>query len=391
MWFLRIRLSKDRIAAVWQRLVLITMALMLFVASIYPAAIVSDGNHGVFLVAALIATAFYPVVLFVHEIGHAVAAWSVGWSVHLIVVGPRAFAPRRKKFFRIPEQYLREDVGGWVHATPPQDTAWNRGAVIVKSGGAAGNFVLSVLSLMLSLMIYRFNFYLHTFFVGLSGASAVYGFINLVPTSREGGWVSDGASLIKVLRGEVPTIRQQCLARLFGLVHDGVPVENWDVSILNELIDGSPSEQRAVDPLLIGYAFVMGDLVAARFLLERYLKSTPDASFRHRCMYAFATAVLDRDAQHASRILEDSPSVSETDTFCYWRTQAAIAHLLGNREDSLEAVRNARHFADDTGIQPDEDDEALFGAIQQGRDLPRFEPRQRLSLNVDALPEMSAS
>ena len=107
-------------------------------------------------------------------------------------------------------------------------------------------------------------------------------------------------------------------------------------------------------------------------------------------MYAFTISMTDRDALHAVKILEKLPRRAARRSFSFWRARAVTAHLLERRDEALAAIRKARHIAKKTGIRPDGDDETVFRAIEHGRDLPRLEPRRRLSVSDDGLFETSA-
>ena len=222
-------------------------------------------------------------------------------------------------------------------------------------------------------------------------ASFIFGIANLVPFSRPGVWKSDGASVIAILKGEEPTLREQMIAELSGMMIDGVPEEDWDVSALNELAAAPPGEREKSDPLLISFAFGMADLAAAKMLLERHLAANPDGSPDHRCMYAFAIAMVDRDGHRAAEILGNLPRKAAEKTFSFWRAQAVTAHLLERRDEALAALRKARQVAGKIGATPDEDDDLVFQAIETGADLPRLVPRRRLSVAGDPEPEAGAN
>jgi Zn-dependent protease len=387
-----LRLSKQQRAGVGRWAVGIVAGGSFGAVSMFPAVVVSDGHPAAPLLAGLIALAFIAVSVLVHEIGHAVAAWAVGWRVHLIVVGPFAFAPRQRKFIPLGNRRQRPDFLGWVHVTPPPDSGWIKGAIPIKLGGAMGNLALGAVSALSALAIYdtAANPYFAVL-AALAVASVIFAAANLVPFSRPGAWKSDGASAIAVLKGEEPTLREQMASRLSGMVFDGVPAEDWDVSALNELAGAPPGERWKSDPLLISYAFGMADLAAAKLLLQRHLEAKPHSPLEYRCMYAFAIAMIDRDGPGAAVILEDLPRKAAEKSFSYWRARAVTSHLLGNRDEALAALRNARHAAGKIGAAPDEDDELIFHAIAQDADLPRLEPRGRLSITEDSAPEPGAS
>jgi Zn-dependent protease len=390
MRLLKAGISKEWLAGDWNQLVGIFTYLSILLVAVYPATVVSNGHPGVAAAAGLLVFGYLPICIFVHEIGHAVAAWLVGWRVHLIVVGSRGYAPRGRRFLRASRNGQQKDLGGWVHTTPPPDTAPNKGAITVKLGGAIGNLVLAMLSALAATLLYEVQIHLYAFLLGLGGVSVVYAIRNLVPTWSPGGWQSDGASLIRVLRGVEPSVYDQSFARLWGLVYDNVPVEKWDASLLKAVMDGPEQDREAVDPLLISYSFCVGDLETAKSILERYLGTNPEAPFEHRCMYAFAIVMTDGDASHASEILEALPEAQTRNSFSFWRAKAVTAHLLGRSEQAMEATRKARHFASTDGLQLDEDDESVFGAIEQNLELPHLEPRQQILARDSDSSEIAA-
>lgn len=378
MRLLKAGISKEWLAGTWNQLVNTATYLSVVVVAIYPVAIISNGHPGMATAAVLLVVAYLPICIFFHEVGHAVAAWLVGWRVHLIVVGSRGYAPRSGRFLRASRKSGQKDLGGWVHTTPPPGALPNKGAMTVQLGGAVGNLVLAALAVLAATLLYEVQIHLYAFMLGLGGVSVVYAVRNLVPTWSPGGWQSDGASLIRVLRGVEPSLYDQSLARLWGLVYDNVPTEKWDASLLEVVMHGPERDRDAVAPLLISYSFCVGDLETARPILERYLGANPDAPFEHKCMYAFAIAMTDGNARRASDILEALPHSLTRNSFSFWRAKAVTAHLLGSREEALAAIGKARHFASAQGTRPDGDDETVFAAIERGHGLPQLEPRQQI-------------
>jgi len=375
-------LSGDWLAKLWRRLVTAVSVVLGLLVSLYTAAVMLDGHPATGMVAAVILVVFSAISVLVHEIGHAAAAWAVGWRVHLIVVGPLAFAPRRGRFIRISNRRDRPDLGGWVNATPPPESSWKNGDIPFILGGAIGNLLLAVISVLAALAIHETERHIFTGLMGLAALSVVFALANLAPVCGPGGRKNDGALLVEAVKGEEPPVRDRKIARLIGMVYDGIPAVEWDESALNELADEPSINRDDVDRLLVSYALAVADLAALKLILKRYLEAKPEAPAEYRCLYAFAIAMIDRDAPHAAEILEKVPGKAAKKSFSFWRAQAATAHLLGRRDEALAAIRNARHAAGKLGARPDDDDEAVFRAIEQGRDLPRLAPRRRLSAGM---------
>jgi len=372
-------MSADRRAAFLRRLVRDTTAILVFLAAFYTAAFLVIDHRGVVVLALVISAVFSAICVFVHEIGHAAAARAVGWRVNLIVVGPWAFAPRRRRFIRIRSRGYRQDLGGWVNATPPLGLTWKDGNIPFILGGPIGNFLLAIISALAGLAIHGTDRHVFTALMCLAGISMVFAVSNLIPLRGPGSYRNDGALLIDALKGEEQPLRDQRMARLVGRFFDGLPAALWDASAVNDLADDPSVDQEDVDPLLISYALAVADLAGARRILERYLAARPDRPFEYRCLYAFAIAMIDRDGPRAAEILENAPGRAAKKSFGFWRAQAATLHVLGRRDKALAAIREARRVADRSGIRPDEDDEAVFRAITLGEELPRLEPRGRLA------------
>lgn len=368
-------------ADIWRQAVaLTTFALTFAVSACVAIIIVTDfaiDPQAILLIAVLIAFVYFIICVFIHEIGHAIAAKLVGWRVHLIAIGSWAFSPRRKKIFRIPRSSDSKKLAGWVLATPPRESGWDKGAIPFLFGGAAGNLLAGVLLINFALTTYEEELHFSVVLIGLAASSVLLAVANLVPTSMRSGWQSDGARLLKAVTGGRWPVRERRIARLFGAAFDGVPTEQWDASALRDFVNQTSSDV-GIDPLLISYAFAMADLATVKVVLERYLKANPGGSLEYQCMHAFVIAMVDRDAFRASKILEKLPNHLVKKSFSFWRARAVAAHLLESREEALEAVRKARHFAAEIGESPDGDDELVFRAIEHDETLPRPVPRALL-------------
>ena len=375
-------MSADRRARFQRRLVRDTAAVLVFLASFYTAVFMENDARGALVLSLLISAVFSAICVLVHELGHAAAARVVGWRVHLIVVGPLAFAPRRGRFVRVAGRGRRQDIGGWVNATPPPGRAWTDGDIPFILGGAIGNLVLAIASVLAALALYEAERRAATGLLGLAAISMVFAVANLVPLRGPGRNRNDGALLIDALKREEPPLCDQNIARLAGMINDGVSAAEWDVSALNDLADDPTVNRDEVDPLLISYALAVADLAALKSILERSLEAKPEAPAEYICLYAFAIAMIDRDGPRAAEILEKVPAKLAKKSFCYWRAQAATAHLLDRRDEALAAISNARRVVGKLGARPDEDDEAVFRAIELGEELPRLEPRGRLSAGL---------
>lgn len=314
----------------------------------------------------------------IHELGHACSAWLVGWQVHLIAVGRFSFAPVRKRFVRL-SGYPKQDVGGWVHATPRGGMSWNSGNIPFILGGAVANLALAIVAFGAAAVAYSSAKDVFAVLLGLGETSLIFAVSNLIPMYGDGKWKNDGALLLDALRGVRSTAIEQQTARLYGMWYDGVPFEEWDFTSLDQLASSPAALQDDIFPLLFGCAFSFGDVVTARELLERYLEKTLDPAPDYLFCRAFIIAFADNDPHRAQEILDGISTEHAKRSMGYWRARAVISHLMTNHEDAMKSVKTARIVARQSGLlQLDKDDESLFQAIEKNAPLPAIEPRRRL-------------
>lgn len=350
------------------------MTALIIVLSLAAAKQLSSGPVSAAILVGIFVAGYWLLCVLVHELGHAVAAWLVGWRVHLIVVGRRAFAPRNRKFTKVAD-HPQQDIAGWVLATPRPGAEWTKGYIPFILGGALGNLVFGALSIAVAAAVYKSNYNLFAAFVLFGEVSVIFALANLIPTWRPGHWQNDGARAIGLLMGKEPTAREKAISRLYGMFFDGMPVGEWDETVLREVVAGPQDDGDEIDPLLLYYAFGSGDLAAARSILERFFEENADPPLEYRCNYAFIIAVMDQDAMRASEILDELPDEHVQTSISYWRARSAAEHLFNRRELALEAVHKTRALAESLGMQLDDDDESVFQAIERDEVLPTIQPK----------------
>ncbi len=359
----------EKLAFLWRWIVTATEFVVLLLVSIVNALHFSYENGAIPIAFAFLLIGYGLICVAVHEMGHAVAAWLVGWRVHLVVVWRLAFAPKSKRF-QLFAGGRHQDFGGWVLATPSQDADWNRGIAPFFLGGAAGNVAFGVLCIAAAAASDP-DSSPFVVFVWLGEMSFILAVSSLVPVWRPGHWKNDGARLLAAARGGGLTAKEMKISRLVGMNCDGVAFEEWDQT-LRELLEADPSAGRgSIDPLLFDYAFASADLPAARIILERNLVVDPE----QRCIHAFIIAMMDRDAPRASEILDDLPEDRTRSSFSYWRARSVVEHLSGRRALALKAAHHWREAAQRLSVELDEDDEGVLRAIELGEMLPGFQPR----------------
>ncbi len=371
MNLLKQRIREITVASVWRRTVFTVSDIIIFIFCFDVAFKLADRKLETFVVAIALYYLFFYSNVVIHELGHAFAAWVVGWRVHFIAIGSRGFAPVQRKFFRLQVNNRFSDIKGWVLATPQNGLDWSSGNVPFLLGGPVANLLAGAGAIGSGLfLVSPSDVILSVASLSFGKASIVVGISNLIPTTGHMKSKSDGAQLLSILRGISPSTTDRDISRLYGWYYDGVPAEQWDGKIVTKLIDIAPDEQIAVDPFLISYFLELGKLNPAQQILERHMRAVPDLPADYSCVYAFCIAMLNRDVAKAEKILKELPKKDAKRSFCYWRARAVCSYLRKNNREASDAIDRARKIVRKAKIELDKDDEAIFAAILKERDLP---------------------
>lgn len=366
----------------WIPRVLTIMGMYLFA---YPAfAYALESVTGGYLLALILVFSISWLAILIHELGHSYAAKIAGWRVHLIVVLGLGYSPRQRRFMKVAPTSRSNDIGGWVLATPGPDKDWGRGQIAFTAGGPAANIAFGISAILIA---FAFGDDLRGFFGSLLGIGEIFlivGFANLIPTGGVVFHKSDGAQLIDAIRGIRPTPYQQQAARLIGLVYDGVPAREWAISDLDLLIRSDEGEDDSLQLILLSYAFAMADLKAVRSILEPLYQKAPNGLPEYRCTYAFVLAMTGADMTVAAEILDTLPKSVDRKSFDYFRARAVVDYMLLKPEEAMRAVTSALQAAARNGQDPDDDDKAVFEAIEKGHALPDLPPRVFVHYRADA-------
>lgn len=305
---------------------------------------------------------------FMHELGHAAAAWLIGWRVHAIAVWGVCYRPRARRFERVSIKDS-DDYLGWVTSTPPLGGDWVKRRAIVILGGVAGNLVLIALCFALGAALPPVA---RPMLIGLALTSLAQAIENLVPRWRANGRGNDGARLLDHLRGKRPSAADCDRAWLDGHVLDDLDSRLWDRALVARLETAAFDAERGAwrDAMLLSRYLSLGQVERAHALLER---SDAAKDGKHAGLVierAFLVAIVERDAAKASALLALTPERVWGGYFNYWRARAAVHGLRGEVEEAREAARRARALAAKGKARPDGDDVALLEACERGEEPP---------------------
>lgn len=145
------------------------------------------------------AAALLFLVTFIHEMGHALAAWSVGHKVHFICVGSWGMSPAQRKLTRMKNSPDRE-YAGFVAQSPPWDGWTKFGAIWVSAGGAAATALCALLIYFTAGLTPQLALGLRV----IALAFLIDAVVNLLPLIWGGRSASDGLHILQYLSGYRP-------------------------------------------------------------------------------------------------------------------------------------------------------------------------------------------
>jgi len=310
--------------------------------------------------------------IFVHELGHAIAAIAVGWRVHLIVVLRIGYRPRRRKF-QLVSRMVGGDFGGFVLVAPPLDGGWEKGRATIFAAGSLVN-LLAALVCYTAILWVDPGTTLGALLGGFALTTLVLGISNLIPSwGQSGVRANDGATLYEIFTGKHMSLAMQVATWLWGSSLDGIAVRDWNPDLLRRLEadEAAGEEDRAVrDHVLVSYYEGRRETGRALSLLEN---SEAEKSGKHPALTiekAFLAALVRRDVDLAAQLLDTIPSRLHQSYFPYWRAQSLVYALQGQTKLARSAARRARRLAKTHGDELDDDDESLLCAVESGKAPP---------------------
>jgi len=139
----------------------------------------------------------YTIQVFMHEMGHALAAWSVGRRVHLICIGYVGFVPRTGQFLWI-QKPASAEYAGYVQTSPVWPDLSRAKTIWVSLGGplATGTFGTAMI-LMMDTGAQA------TILLALGGFFIMDMVFNLIPMKWSRGSISDGLRIWRGWKGQI--------------------------------------------------------------------------------------------------------------------------------------------------------------------------------------------
>ena len=315
----------------------------------------------------IIVIALIPIIAFVHEMGHAIAAWMVGYRVHFIAVMRLGFAPETGRFHwvRTKEYY---ELGGFVQYTTGwfQDHKWKD--IFVLSAGVLA-------CCLLALIIYAFD--LFGWYGGRMSLYVALGIVaaslpNFIPFMWGKAVATDGKQILDRLRGgkwsaEVWATNRAWAAQN-GFTKQVMSEAEW-ASVRN--LDFT-QQSDYMCYLARKFAWERTDIQAYSRIYaqssDRVLDMDPDIGYQDLVMQLLAGLNLDPKLKadfEAKDVTEDSSIIMHF-------ANVLFAHHHRSPEAAKAAVDAARrrYIAVMEQVAPEE--EAIFSAVEKGGPLPKM-------------------
>jgi hypothetical protein len=297
--------------------------------------------------------AAYILAVVIHELGHALAGWSVGYRLFQLAIGPLVFhrTPRGlvAQLRRTPAIF-----GGLCVSVPLDDHDLRRRDAIMVAGGSLAN-LLTALVVAVSLMFLPALPALADTLLRMFGLlSAVIGLSELIPL-QSNGLSSDGEQLRRLARSGASAGRTTAIRLVYGSLMADVRPRELPEAIIRRAIgtpDGSTEHVMGTFMAFI-WAMDQGRLGEAGSYLDQTLAGLAQLPpLLQGGIYieaAYFTALHRNDAQTARALFERGRNglVEQHDRL---RAEAAVLYAEGRLSEArqvattgLQTLANARH------------------------------------------------
>jgi len=299
-------------------------------------------------------TAFLWLSILLHELGHAVTAWAVGWRIEVFVVGLFGFHVRNGDFAVI-RRSKRSEFAGFVIPYPGSMEAWTaRRSAWISAGGALANVAVALILACVAFAAAGERPGGHVIPSLIVASAALASLMVAICSSAD---FSHIRTLVKIEYDE--WARWRALGTIELLTSHQTRLRDLPAWIVDEAGEqaakaGDP-QARAHHALLIGIVLDSPpvDLAQARGMLDEHRKRYGGSEWLDSCD-AYFTAVWEAEPAEARRRLWSGSRTSDMKALCA-AADAAVLAAEGEREEAdvrlgqmRDAVRERSLFLDRT-------------------------------------------
>lgn len=305
------------------------------------------------LVFGLVAAVWLHVIA--HELGHALGARWYGGTLLRLLIGKSLFHRLRSGYRHRRIRGIKA-IGGFAQSVLPVDERFHRAMVAMLLGGPMANLLIAAMLLPVVLGEWA-PWPLRVASVGLVGFGLFLGLINLIPF-RTGGFLTDGAQLLRFLRDRGHRERARAVMRLARASLDGLRPREYPAEDLAcfDTEASDPADRFAALYLHSAHAYDTGQVDRARALVGQALadwERWPDGFRQHFAAFTALLALeVDRDAEAGRREFDRARHGLLEDFQTSW-LEALLADLESRPSDRADALRRLEAALADTLLTGD--------------------------------------
>ncbi len=316
----------------------------------------------------LLVPVFFFFVILVHEMGHAIGAWMVGYRVHIIVVGFLGFDPENITFRRVTET-AENEIAGFVSCSPKWPLSGQRWREIwVSFAGPFATILLGLVFLWLDRMYGSHSEeYVHFGYFLLAIVCFVDAGFNLFPRKLGSGINNDGRSILTSLWAPQwdtdnwasyrHSLSQQ-YNQTFILDKEWMKLRR-DAARLAQIDNDNPYWRQ--------FAWIQSDAEAFAVMVEATFPSLKDCPRLLRAQYVASRVLSGRFEPELKALM---PDVSKEEEAIYFFAQALLDYGAGDSSAANAAIAKARAlYKAGSGTVP-ADEDRIFQAIENKGPLP---------------------
>ena len=285
-------------------------------------------------------------VVLIHELGHILGGWWCGHRFHMLIIGPlrvtRDLSGLRAEFNR-----TFALSGGIAVCLPTNMDNFVRERMVMVALGPLASVLLSVLCWWSAFALSYQPSLLVDVLTCTALLSTIVSFASLIP-NRAGGFPSDGAQLLGLLRRDADSEKVTMIMLIQSLTLSGTRPRDWPEELLEKLNaheSKQPLYNTAAGSMAYSHYLDRQQYDLAQTYLEKSVSNFDDLPNGMRQGFAMEAAyfwaVHRQDLAKATYWLERGTG-GLVEPSARSRVEAAVLLLKGDFQEALEKIREAR-------------------------------------------------
>ena len=289
-----------------------------------------------FLVAVFLVYVTWVLLVGIHELGHASAAWLSGWRVPAISIFSVTIWPSQLKIkYGLP---VFPTNSGAIFAVPQRQDRLRGALIAIFLGGAGANFLFAIAAYFLARESQQALFWFRYLNVSAT-LSLMMGIANLFPIGQR----RDGAIVLNIVRGEECESRIHVL-QLFEEITKKKRPRDWDGELVEQVRRDFEAGRgfASAGLFLVVRHFDQNEIPAARAVLDEITRKVGDSDPYVNILRAFFVAYVDEDADGARKLLSTVKSNKLKADPDYWLAVTVTERAANDVAAEEFAAKKAR-------------------------------------------------